>query len=173
MEIVKADAFWGLVGAVIGGSVSIVATKMQIKAQNEAQLAQQKEQHDKTMLIIMRFIKKEVKHNYEVFKEFIEKYEPMERVKNLTYAEFSKKYTGILLNDGIDSETTHYDKFKYEIAYMENVFANEIIDFYDLFEMFKGRDLKYFSEGEHKFIKETLNKMEFFILADYDHWGGY
>ncbi len=152
MDIVKADAFWGLVGAVIGGAVSIVATKMQIKAQNEAQKAQQEEQYNKTILIIMRFIKNEVKHNYEVFLENNTAF-PIMLIKNYTYTNFINDYGGYSISSSFEFVTDHYEKFKYEIAYMGNDYANEIIDFYEMFELISTLDFGQWSEEEFYFFK--------------------
>ncbi|MBM7691137.1 hypothetical protein JOC77_000542 [Peribacillus deserti] len=170
MEIVKADAFWGLVGAVIGGAVSIIATVMQIKAQNKAQEKQKREQHDKTMTIIVRFIKNEVRHNYEVLEEVNKEFFPLEMIKNFTYDEFIQAFRSHYIKERFEFETDHYDKFKYEIAYMENRFANEIIDFYDMFEMIRSEDYREWSKEQFENFKETLVDLNFFIHSDYDHW---
>jgi hypothetical protein len=173
MDIVKADAFWGLIGAIVGGAVSIKATKMQIKAQNEAQEEQKKEQYDKTMLIIMRFIKKEVKHNYEVFEGVNKKYFPIEMLKDFAFHDFKQTFISHTFKSSYIFNMEHYEKFKYEIAYMENTYANELIDFYELFELLSSIEYKDWTEEQFNFFKETLNKMEFFLLTDYDHWGGF
>ncbi|XQY90621.1 hypothetical protein ACNRWW_13920 [Metabacillus sp. HB246100] len=170
MEIVKAEAFWGLIGAVIGGAVSIVATRMEIKAQNKAQEEQKQEQYNKTMTIIIRFIKKEVSHNYDDFKEKTEKYFPIEMIKNFTYDNLIHTFRSHYIKDSYNFVTDHYDKFKYEIAYMENRYANEIIDFYEMFDLISSTDYREWSKQEFEFFKATIEKLETFIVADYDHW---
>jgi len=170
MEIVKAEAFWGLIGAVIGGAVSIVATRMQINAQNKAQEKQKQEQYDKTMTVIIRFIKKEVSHNYDNFKEKTEKHFPIVMIKNFTYDDLIQTFKSHYIKDSYTFVTDHYDKFKYEIAYMENGYANEIIDFYDMFELISSTDYREWSEEEFEFFKATLENLETFLVVDYDHW---
>lgn len=172
MDIVKDDAFWGLIGAVIGGGLSIGASMMQIKAQQKTLEAQQREQKNKTMVVIMRFIKKEVVENYEVLNDVLDDFGfSLEFIDQFTYKEFSAAFQSHYIKERFVFKSDHYNKFKYEIAYMEHKYANEIIDYYELFEFISSVDFRDWTEEGFNFYKKTLKDLKFFIVADYDHWG--
>ncbi|MEH7117194.1 hypothetical protein V7128_07200 [Neobacillus vireti] len=164
MSIVKADAFWGLfgsiVGAIIGGAVSIKATKMEIKAQNEAQEEQKKEQNKKIMLIINRYIDKEILHNYEVFEEVNKKYFPIDMLKQFTFHDFKHTFQSHTIKSSFIFKMEHFEKFKYEIVYMDDDWANTLIDIYEMFELISSVEYRDWTEDQFNFFKKAIEKVE-------------
>lgn len=85
---------------------------------------------------------------------------PVEMIKDFTYSDFINAFRNHSIRSVFVFDTDHYDKFKYEIAYMENRYANEIIDFYVMFELISTLDYSQWTEEQFNFFKETLEKLE-------------
>jgi hypothetical protein len=168
--VFKNEAFLIILGAVIGGTFTLKGSKIQVKAQMDALEQQKRTESNKTFRVIHKFIRKEIQSNYDLFIKANASL-PLDLVEGYEFEEFTEHYRSYSINYGHGFKTDHYDQFKYDIVYMDNNFADELIDYYELFDLVSKVDYREFTEEQYYFFKETLLKLQFFLIADYDHWG--
>lgn len=143
----------GLLGALLGGGASLLATNIQLKNQkveNDLLIEKNKEIAEN---IIKKFLFHEMKINVEDMKWLEE---------HFNHGFNSKQNGGVMPNRNFN--LVEYEKVKYKLLEINSIETLKVIELYQMFQMLQmtpnapTRKLNDFSEQEYNFIVNQYHK---------------